>query len=401
MAYPPPTEKQAKILWASVTALAIGVLIGLTGVLVLGMAKLASMISSVLLPLAIAGVIAYLLDPVVDWFQKKRGFKRQNSIILVFMIALLLVGGLVASVVPSLISQVSKLTTDFPENAKKFQESVSSFVSSGDPAKPANTSTNAPAKPVWLETPQEWMKNVGVTNEKAREFMVDAVSKISGWALEQLKKVMSLFGFLAGLALVPVYVFYFLLEKRGINQNWTDYLPVRDSWIKEEIVFVLRSINDCLIVFFRSQVLVAMCVGALLTAGFLAIGLEYAILLGVMAGLLGIIPYLGVALSLIPAFVLAMIQFVPEDGWLKPVLILVWFAAVQAMEGLFISPKIIGDRVGLHPLTIIVAVMVGTTLLGGIMGGVLAIPLTAALRTLMFRYVWKDRVHAGDAPAAT
>lgn len=373
----------------------------MTGVLVLGMAKLASMISSVLLPLAIAGVIAYLLDPVVDWFQKKRGFKRQNSIILVFIIALLLVGGLVASVVPSLISQVGKLTTDFPGNAKKFQESVSSFVNPGDPAKSTNTSTNAPAKPVWLETPQEWMNNVGVTNEKAREFMVDAVSKISAWALEQLKKVMSLFGFLAGLALVPVYVFYFLLEKRGINQNWTDYLPVRDSWIKEEVVFVLRSINDCLIVFFRSQVLVAMCVGALLTAGFLAIGLEYAILLGVMAGLLGIIPYLGVALSLIPAFVLAMIQFVPEDGWLKPVLILVWFAAVQAMEGLFISPKIIGDRVGLHPLTIIVAVMVGTTLLGGIMGGVLAIPLTAALRTLMFRYVWKDRVHAGSAPAAT
>ena len=128
MAYPPPTEKQARILWASVTALAIGVLIGLTGVLVLGMAKLASMISSVLLPLAIAGVIAYLLDPVVDWFQKKRGFKRQNSIILVFIIALLLVGGLVASVVPSLISQVGKLTTDFPKIAKKFQESVSSFV---------------------------------------------------------------------------------------------------------------------------------------------------------------------------------------------------------------------------------------------------------------------------------
>ncbi len=122
MAYPPPTEKQAKILWASVTALAIGVLIGLTGVLVLGMAKLASMISSVLLPLAIAGVIAYLLDPVVDWFQKKRGFKRQNSIILVFIIALLLVGGLVASVVPSLISQVGKLTTDFPKMPRSFRK---------------------------------------------------------------------------------------------------------------------------------------------------------------------------------------------------------------------------------------------------------------------------------------
>ncbi len=401
MAYPPPTEKQARILWTSVTALAVGVLLALIALLTLGVGWVVNSLSSVLIPLAIAGVIAYLLDPIVDWFQKKRGLKRQNAIILVFCIAVLLVGGVVASVVPSLISQVGKLSTEFPKQAKKFQESVSSIVNPGDPAKPINTSTNAPAKPVWFETPREWMKNVGVTNEKAREFMVDAVEKISAWVLEQLKKVMSLFGFLAGLALVPVYVFYFLLEKRGIKRNWTDYLPVRESRVKEEIVFVLHSINDCLIVFFRGQVLVAMCVGALLTVGFLAIGLKYAVLLGVMAGLLSIIPYLGVALSIIPAFVLAMIQFVPDDGWLKPVLILVVFAAVQTMEGLFISPKIIGDRVGLHPLTIIVAVMVGTTLLGGIMGGVLAIPLTAALRTLMLRYVWKDRVHSSETSAAS
>ena len=401
MAYPPPTEKQAKILWTSVTALAVGVLLALIALLTLGVGWVVNALSSVLIPLAIAGIIAYLLDPIVDWFQKKRGFKRQNAIILVFCIAVLLVGGVLASVVPSLISQVNELTTEFPKQAKKFQVSVSSIVNTGDPAKPTNTSTNAPAKPVWFEMPREWMKNVGVTNEKMREFMVDAVAKISAWGLEQLKKVMSLFGFLAGLALVPVYVFYFLLEKRGIKQNWTDYLPVHESRVKEEIVFVLHSINDCLIVFFRGQVLVAMCVGALLTTGFLVIGLEYAILLGVMAGLLSIIPYLGVALSIIPAFVLSMIQFVPDHGWLKPVLVLVVFAAVQAMEGLFISPKIIGDRVGLHPLTIIVAVMVGTTLLGGIMGGVLAIPLTAALRTAMFRYVWKDRVHSSEASAAS
>ena len=375
------------------------------GILALGMAKLASMLSSVLLPLAIAGVIAYLLDPVVDWFQKKRGFKRQNSIILVFGIALLLVGGLVGSVVPPLIEQTTKLTSEFPRIVKTFQDKVGAGEAASVPGDAQTTSTNAPAKPDWFESMRERVKKIGFVNQEAIEkvsvFAVNAVSAVSTWLLEQLKKITSLFGFLAGLALVPVYVFYFLLEKRGIKRNWTDYLPVRESKIKEEIVFVLHSINDCLIVFFRSQVLVAMCVGALLTAGFFAIGLKYAILLGVIAGLLSIIPYLGVALSIIPVFVLAMIQFVPDDGWLKPVLVLVWFAAVQAMEGLFISPKIIGDRVGLHPLTIIVAVMVGTTLLGGIIGGVLAIPLTAALRTVMFRYVWKDRVHASDAPAAS
>ena len=163
MAYPPPTEKQARILWASVTALAIGVLIGLTGVLVLGMAKLASMISSVLLPLAIAGVIAYLLDPVVDWFQKKRGFKRQNSIILVFIIALLLVGGLVASVVPPLIEQTTKLTSELPKIVKTFQTRVGSGPASNEPGDSQTTSTNAPAKPDWFEAMRERVKKIGLS----------------------------------------------------------------------------------------------------------------------------------------------------------------------------------------------------------------------------------------------
>ena len=393
MAFPPPTEKQAKILWTSITALAVGILLTLIAALLLGVAWVANTLSSVLIPLAIAGIVAYLLDPLVDWFHKKRGMQRQSAIILVFTIALLLVGGLVASIVPALIGQATKLTTEFPKKAKVFQQKVSNLASPDT----SNSSTNATPDTVWFETSKEWAKSVGLTNEKAREITVSAVSKISAWLLEQLKKVTSLFGFLAGLALVPVYVFYFLLEKRSIKRNWTDYLPVRESKVKDEIVFVLHSINDCMIVFFRSQVLVAMCVGTLLTVGFLALGLDYAILLGVMAGLLGIIPYLGVALSIIPAFILSMVQFVPDGDWLKPILILVWFAAVQAMEGFFISPKIIGDRVGLHPLTIIIAIMIGTTLLGGIVGGVLAIPLTAVLRTLMFRYVWVDRVHTSGA----
>lgn len=130
----------------------------------------------------------------------------------------------------------------------------------------------------------------------------------------------------------------------------------------------------------------ALCDGVLLTVGFLMLGLNYAVLLGFVAGLLSIVPYLGIMLSLIPALALAAIQF---GDWWHPALVLVIFGLVQTLEGLVISPQIIGDRVGLHPLTIIIAVMVGTTLLGGLLGGVLAIPLTAALRVIMFRYVWR------------
>jgi predicted PurR-regulated permease PerM len=220
-----------------------------------------------------------------------------------------------------------------------------------------------------------------------------ALPVATAWIVAQFGRVAGWLGFLVGLFLVPVYVFYFLLEKRKIVDNWASYLPVQESRVKEELVFILRSINDSLIVFFRGQVLVAFCVGTLTALGFWLIGLQYALLLGVMTGLLGIIPYLGVMVSVIPAVLLGVVQF---GNW-RVLLVVAVFVVVQTAEGMFISPKIIGDRVGMHPLTIIVAIMVGTTLMGGILGGVLAIPLTAALRTLMFRYVWKKRTGAAEA----
>jgi predicted PurR-regulated permease PerM len=93
-------------------------------------------------------------------------------------------------------------------------------------------------------------------------------------------------------------------------------------------------------------------------------------------------------MTFVPAVILAAVAY---KDWLHPLLVLGVFGVAELLEGFVISPKIMGDRVGLHPLTIIIALLVGTTLLGGILGGVLAIPLTAALRVLMFRYVWKKR----------
>ncbi len=188
--------------------------------------------------------------------------------------------------------------------------------------------------------------------------------------------------------MIPIYAFYFLAEKHGIKSKWSDYLPVTDSRFKDELVFVLESINNYLIAFFRGQVLVAISDGVLYGAGFLMIGLHYGILIGVMAMVLTMIPFLGAIVTCATALILAIVQF---GDWQHPLLVLGVFAVVQTLEGLVISPKIMGGRVGLHPVTIIVAVMAGTTLLGGLLGGILAIPLTAALRVVMFRYVWRRK----------
>jgi predicted PurR-regulated permease PerM len=212
--------------------------------------------------------------------------------------------------------------------------------------------------------------------------------------------VASWFGILAGLALIPIYAFYFLLEKSSIERRWRDYLPVSDSYFKDELVWLLQNINDALIVFFRGQVLVALCDGVMYTIGFLLVGLPYALLLGLVATVLTIVPFLGAIVTCVSALVLAIVHF---GDWQHPLLVMVVFVVVQGIEGWVIQPKIIGDRVGLHPVTIIIALLVGTTLMGGLLGGLLAIPTTAVIRALMFRYVWRTggRVRRGPALAGS
>jgi predicted PurR-regulated permease PerM len=370
----------------------------------------------VLWPLAIAAVLAYLLDPLVDLLERRQ-MKRQRAILFVFAVAALLVLGFGAMVVPRLVFETRALAARIPRYAADIQQrAVDWMENSGWRAPAANppkesspaatngagtnmvvTLTNISTTNA-ISTPPNAVITAGSTNAPADvpwehklasaavSWLPKALPKIGHWLADQISRVAAWFGLLAGVALVPVYCFYFLLEKQGIQKRWTDYLPVQESRVKEEIVFVLTAINDRLIVFFRGQVLVAACDGVLYTIGLFAMGLNYALLIGTLAGVLSIIPYLGAIVTFVIAVTLAAVQF---HDWLHPLLVLAVFGTVQALEGLVISPKIIGDRVGLHPLTIIVAVMIGTTLLGGVLGGMLAIPLTAALRVLMFRYVWK------------
>ncbi len=395
----PPTPNQTRVLWIALTFLAITVIAACAAALVWALGKVLHLFAPVLWPLAIAAVLAYLLDPLVDLLVKRK-MKRQRAIVFVFGVAVLVVLGLGAAVLPRLVFETRELAAKIPDYARQIQQRSADWIENARgrfpllnqrSESPAISTNAVPAttEPVLVPSPPDsppevpWERKLA---QSAVSWLPQALPRIGYWLADQVSRVAAWFGLIAGIALVPVYCFYFLQEKSGIQKRWTDYLPVQESKVKEEIVFVLTAINDRLIVFFRGQVLVAACDGVLYAIGFSAVGLNYGVLLGVLAGVLSIIPYLGAVLTLVPALVLATVQY---HDWLHPLLVLGVFGAVQAIEGLVISPKIIGDRVGLHPLTIIVAVMVGTTLLGGVLGGILAIPLTATLRVLMFRYVWK------------
>ena len=405
MSFPPPTQKQARIIWMAVTGCSIAALIALIVGLVWASGQVLQILSPVLWPLAVAGIIAYLLDPLVDRFEQK-GLSRAKSIICVFGIALVIVGTVFGSVVPQLVEESRQLVQQIPHYRDKINTRIENWLEHPPPwvqtllkrgpgPAPESVSTNetristtaapetsespAPAPPAKPKLDEQTMQSL-------KDWIATAVPKAGYWLFGQVGRVASWFGILVGLALVPVYTFYLLLEKQGIESRWTDYLPLARSSLKDEIVFVLRSINTYLITFFRGQVLVAICDGCLYTIGFLIIRLPYAALLGAAAIVLTIVPFLGAIIIFIIATIIAFVQF---GDWLHPGLVLAVFAVVQTLEGFVISPKIMGDRVGLHPLTIIIAVMIGTTLLGGLLGGILAIPLTAVLRVLLARYVWK------------
>lgn len=400
----PPGINQLYTVWYALTALALAVIVSLIVGTVWGVSKMLGLLGPVLWPLAIATILSYLLDPAVTWLEHRR-ISRTWGIVIVFVAALCIFGGLLGSVIPQIIKETNKLVTKIPGYAAQAKQQLSEWTTHAEKAA-VTTSTNSPpatnsvskhekrtSDPDNSKTnavPSELTKNI---NELHNQIMASAtdwtqklLSKLGAWALSQLAKATALVDVIIALILIPVYTFYFLREKRWIRAHWTNYLPVRDSHVKDEVVFIILAINQYMIAFFRGQVLVSICSGILYTIGFLCIGLDYAFLLGFFCTLFTMIPFLGAIINFIFALMLTVMQF---GDWFHPLLILVIFTVVVSAENFFYSPRIMGNRVGMHPAIVIVAVMLGITLLGGVLGGVLAIPLAAALRVMALRYLWK------------
>lgn len=382
MNFPPPTSKQAQVIWFSITTLAVAVVLGAVAGICWGLSLLLQKLASLIVPLAVAAIIACLLDPLVDFLQQRLRVPRVRAILMVFFIGLSIILLMLGTVVPQLVVQTDELVQNAPSYAEKFKTKFGDWLASS---------------PLGQKAKVAWDQEIG---DKVQQALKDIVPFVSEWLLAHVGSFAVFMAYAVGLALVPVYVFYFLLEKTGIQKSWTDYLPIAESKAKEEMVFVLSSINDCIVVFFRGQIFVSMCSGMLLGIGLSLIGLNYAILLGAVASIICILPYVGAIITFLLAAILAAVQFGDGQHFLMVAGI---FALVQVAEGLGYSPRILGNRVGLHPLTIIICVMVGSKLIGGILGGLLAIPITAALRTIMFRYVWTppspDSLPAADASA--
>ncbi len=246
----------------------------------------------------------------------------------------------------------------------------------------------------------EWFVRFGATVPVA-----DARALRPGMGTEGLKSVVGtglqgLFTLLLFVTLVPIYTWYFLIGYDKFVSRVRDYLPGAH---KPRIEGILKEIDAMLRAFFRGRIVVVAIITVATTIVYLAFGVQYAVLLGLMSGLGVLIPYFSMIAGWIPALLLMLIA---GDSWAAIIGMSVCFHAIQAIEQYVLTPKLLGNSMELHPVTILVGVFAMASLFG-IFGALLAVPLTAIAKTLgrefllpYFKSLAKEKPRARDAPAA-
>jgi len=349
-----------------------------------------------LLPVAAAGVLAYLLEPVVTWLAR-RGLPRLMAVIIVF--ALFITSGalLVVGIGPNIYNETIKFSTALPGYVERSWASLDGFLRQNmerlpqiGPHPETPVASPSPAIPgTDSETTTQLRLGDSPWVQQSLQYLRDQLpgfaQRTGQFVQTSLSGVFGAFGFLFGLFMVPVYLFFFLKESPTIAHSWSRYLPLRKSEFRDELVVVLTEINSYLINFFRGQLVVSMIDGALTAIGLSVLGLQFGFLIGLFLAIAGLIPWVGFAICYIPAVIIAFVQF---NDLAHPIWVTVIFFIVQQIDGMVVAPRIVGNSVGLHPMTVIVSVFFWTLVLGGLLGAVLAIPLTATVKVLMYRYVW-------------
>jgi predicted PurR-regulated permease PerM len=422
-----PTPFQQRTLWNAATGVSILIL----GALLVGFVWLAGYVfgflQPVIIPLVVAGIVAYVLDPVVRLLES-RGLSRAWAVITLFLAILIGSTLLVAAVLPGIqrgggalrdmISAPSK-TTQTPE--KGASEDGSKHLMPALANSLRDLRVRHQDGPIgWILTATDDQGNPMATDEKAltpesldyfertrggRMVMehLDVIFKTGRtWLTAGSTKLLGFLGLVIGMIMVPIYLFFFLKDSASIRSHWHDYVPLKASRFKTSLVETLQEINGYLVSFFRGQVIVAAIDGVLVGIALTIFGLPYGLLIGVFMAILGVIPYIGNILCLIPACIIAWLHAQAAapfemSPWAYVGCVVGIFVVVQQINSLLTAPKIVGDSVGLHPLTVIFSMLFWSLVLGGFVGALLAVPLTAAVKVLFRRFIWERQLLDGPA----
>lgn len=299
---------------------------------------------NLLLSLSIAGILALVLHPVVDFMEKRIHLPRWLAIMLLMLIFFLGGGTLMFFLVPTLTDQIIELLTTLPETLLRWKDDLEFYLpelsaliseqmasdngKEADPSKPSTSAT-----------------------------------------------VMSYLGMLVSIGFVPLYLFFALLSGNALRGQASEVLSVFRERTQQKVLYFMDVFVGYITAFFQGQLMIAVIMGALYAFSFTIIGLQYGVLAGLVLGLLNIVPFLGTVIGLLVILPAAYLQ--PGGGIELLMLTGLAFAIVQLIESWLLTPKIMANRSGLHPALVVISLFFWGTALNGIIGMVLAVPLTA------------------------
>ena len=313
-----------------------------------------SVVAGILWPFVLSFVLAYLLAPLVGLMARK--ISRTLAILIIALMILGAMFGIGAVVIPRIIDEVGQLVRQLPAYGEEIRRLYERLVTE--------------------------VEHLGYTLPQAeiRQWFIERLPEVGKVFADQttaaLKGVTSGLAALLNLLMIPFVTFYVLKDYERIKQALRGILPRRYA---ESTVFVVSRVDAVLCQYVRGQLLVCAFIAVLTSVGLGISGIRYAVLLGTMAGVLNLVPYVGLAISLGVASVVALLDVDPFYNLIKVVVV---FVVVQGVEGNFLSPRVVGQRVGLHPAWVMFALVVFAHF-WGFLGMVVAIPAAAVVNILV------------------
>ncbi len=308
------------------------------------------LLKSALTPLAAAFGLAYLLDPMIDRFEA-RNVPRSVAVFGLIGLSVLVLLMIALFMLPTLVNEISGISERMPGYVE------------------GAVSALAPLAESWFGVSLPGSIREGLAGLGRGEFAIpfDAVRRVLEAVVNSLTETL---GTVVGLLVVPVIAYYALIEFDRIRSWFLALVPPR---YQAAVSAKASTINELISGFIRGQFIVCATLGALYAIGFSLIGIDLAVAIGLLSGVLAIIPYVGSATALACASTMSVLQF-GVDVHLAGVV--GWYASIQLLEGMVLTPRIVGQSVGLHPVTVIVGLLIGADLLG-FLGLIVAVPIAA------------------------
>ena len=309
----------------------------------------------VLTPFFIAFALAYLLDPVTDRLESFK-ISRTFAVLVLMAGVFSLVTGIGLLIFPLLKLQAEHLVSNLPNYIAIIQEWMYPLLGVvGEPE-----------------------KIQGILNRellKVGELPLKVISSITSILWGSVAGLFSFILLLANLVIIPVVMFYLLRDFDLINKKLLSFVPARS---REQVLSLIKEIDWVLAGFVRGQLMVGLIMAGLYSIGLFFCGTPMSLFIGLLAGLASLVPYLGLVFGFVPA---AILTFMQTQDWVLVFGVVGVFAVVQGLEGMIITPRIVGEKIGLHPVAIILAVLLGAEFFG-LVGVIVSVPVAAALNVL-------------------